>query len=110
MDTKILWMKNHEPEKLGAYKTFLPPNDYVIYKMTGEIAIDYSFSAGNIGGIFDSEYPRTWSEGAVKCNGNPDVYDASENCGIYRYCRRADEKKLLTSWDCARDAGDRKWD
>lgn len=58
--TKILWMKNQEPENWARTKLFLPPNDYVIYKLTGEIAIDYS-SAGNIGGIFDMN-TRTWSD------------------------------------------------
>jgi sugar (pentulose or hexulose) kinase len=58
--TKILWMKNNEPENWAKTKLFLPPNDYVIYKLTGEIAIDYS-SAGNIGGIFDMN-DRVWSE------------------------------------------------
>ncbi|WP_160725882.1 FGGY-family carbohydrate kinase [Bacillus sp. USDA818B3_A] len=58
--TKMLWMKNHEPENWKKTKLFLPPNDYVIYKLTGEIAIDYS-SAGNIGGIFDMNN-RTWSK------------------------------------------------
>ncbi len=58
--TKILWMKNNEPENWKKTKLFLPPNDYVIYKLTGEIAIDYS-SAGNIGGIFDMN-DRVWSE------------------------------------------------
>lgn len=58
--TKILWMKNNEPENWKKTKLFLPPNDYVIYKLTGEIAIDYS-SAGNIGGIFDMNN-RTWSK------------------------------------------------
>ena len=27
--TKILWMKNHEPENWAKTKLFLPPNDYV---------------------------------------------------------------------------------
>jgi hypothetical protein len=31
--TKILWMKNHEPENWQRTKLFLPPNDYVIYKL-----------------------------------------------------------------------------
>lgn len=57
--TKILWIKNNEPENWNRTKLFLPPNNYVIYKLTGEIAIDYS-SAGNIGGIFDMN-TRTWS-------------------------------------------------
>ena len=58
--TKILWLKNNEPVNWEKTKLFLPPNDYVIYKLTGEIAIDYS-SAGNIGGIFDMN-TRTWSK------------------------------------------------
>ncbi|MCT2344485.1 FGGY-family carbohydrate kinase [Niallia taxi] len=58
--TKILWMKNNEPENWRKTKLFLPPNDYVIYKLTGEVVIDYS-SAGNIGGIFDMNN-RAWSK------------------------------------------------
>lgn len=67
--TKILWMKNHEPENWEKTRLFLPPNDYVIYKMTGEIAIDYS-SAGNIGGIFDMNR-REWSEEMMEAMGIP---------------------------------------
>lgn len=67
--TKILWMKNHEPENWEKTRLFLPPNDYVIYKMTGEIAIDYS-SAGNIGGIFDMNR-RAWSEEMMEAMGIP---------------------------------------
>lgn len=67
--TKILWMKNHEPENWAKTKLFLPPNDYVIYHLTGEIAIDYS-SAGNIGGIFDMNQ-RTWSEELMDAMGIP---------------------------------------
>lgn len=67
--TKILWLKNHEPENWKKTKLFLPPNDYVIYKMTGEIAIDYS-SAGNIGGIFDINR-REWSKELMDKMGIP---------------------------------------
>ena len=67
--TKILWLKNHEPENWKKTKLFLPPNDYVIYKMTGEIAIDYS-SAGNIGGIFDMNR-REWSKELMDKMGIP---------------------------------------
>ncbi|AYE53788.1 FGGY-family carbohydrate kinase (plasmid) [Priestia megaterium NCT-2] len=66
---KILWMKNHEPENWKKTKLFLPPNDYVIYKLTGEIAIDYS-SAGNIGGIFDMNN-RSWSKEMMEEMGIP---------------------------------------
>lgn len=67
--TKMLWIKNNEPENWKKTKMFLPPNDYVIYKLTGKVAIDYS-SAGNIGGIFDMN-TRTWSEELLKEMGIP---------------------------------------
>lgn len=67
--TKILWYKNHEPENWKKTKLFLPPNDYVIYKLTGKVAIDYS-SAGNIGGIFDMN-TRTWSKELMDAMGIP---------------------------------------
>ncbi len=67
--TKILWLKNHEPENWAKTKLILPPNDYVIYRLTGEIAIDYS-SAGNIGGIFDMR-TRTWSQELMDAMGIP---------------------------------------
>ncbi|GAB3063468.1 FGGY-family carbohydrate kinase [Virgibacillus ainsalahensis] len=67
--TKMLWMKNNEPENWKKTKLFLPPNDYAIYKLTGNIAIDYS-SAGNIGGIFDMN-TRTWSKEMMDTMGIP---------------------------------------
>lgn len=57
--TKILWVRDNEPENWAKTSMFLPPNAYIIYKITGETAIDYS-SAGNIGGIFDMN-TRNWS-------------------------------------------------
>ncbi len=56
---KILWIRDNEPANWAKIKLFLPPNAYVIYKLTGRVAIDYS-SAGNIGGIFDMN-TRYWS-------------------------------------------------
>lgn len=67
--TKILWIKNHEPENWNRISMFLPPNAYVIYRLTGEIAIDYS-SAGNIGGVFDA-VNRTWSKPMMENLGIP---------------------------------------
>ena len=67
--TKMLWIKNHEPENWEKTELFLPPNDYVIYHLTGQIVIDYS-SAGNIGGIFDMR-TRTWSEEMMEAMGIP---------------------------------------
>lgn len=67
--TKILWMKNHEPENWAKTRMFLPPNTYVMKHLTGETAIDYS-SAGNIGGIFDMN-TRNWSEELLQAMGIP---------------------------------------
>ncbi|MHB1314710.1 MAG: FGGY-family carbohydrate kinase [Christensenellales bacterium] len=66
---KILWIKDNEPENWEKVKMFLPPNAYVIYKLTGEIAIDYS-SAGNLGGIFDMS-TRYWSFDLMDSMGIP---------------------------------------
>ena len=49
---KILWIRDNEPDNWRRTRLFLPPNNYVIYRLTGQVAIDYS-AAGNIGGIFD---------------------------------------------------------
>lgn len=58
--TKILWIKNNLPHVWEKIKYFLPPAPYIVYKLTGEVAVDYS-SAGNIGGVFDLKQ-RKWSK------------------------------------------------
>lgn len=67
--TKVLWIKNHEPENWKKTKLFLPPNNYVIYKLTGEVSIDYS-AAGNIGGFYDIN-KGTWSKEMMDAMGVP---------------------------------------
>ncbi len=67
--TKMLWIKNNEPEIWGKVYKFITPKDYVIWRMTGVSAIDYS-SAGNIGGIFDIR-KRAWSKDMSKALGIP---------------------------------------
>jgi len=70
--TKMLWIKNNWPDVWGKINYFLPPNAYVIYQLTGEIAVDYS-SAGNIGGIFDIN-SRDWSAEMMQELGIPIEY------------------------------------
>lgn len=67
--TKILWIRDNEPQNWEKTKMFLPPNSYVIYRLTGKVAIDYS-AAGNLGGIFDMR-ERKWSEPMLKAMGIP---------------------------------------
>lgn len=70
--TKMLWIKNNWPEVWKKINLFLPPNSYIIYSLTGEIAIDYS-SAGNIGGIFNLK-ERKWSTKMLNQLGIPLKY------------------------------------
>ncbi|NOX45241.1 MAG: FGGY-family carbohydrate kinase [Caldiserica bacterium] len=67
--TKILWIKNHEPESWKRIKLFLPPNAYIVYRLTGAVAIDHS-SAGNLGGLYDIRR-HTWSEEMAELLGIP---------------------------------------
>ncbi|HSV32157.1 MAG TPA: FGGY-family carbohydrate kinase [Atribacteraceae bacterium] len=57
--TKMMWIRNNEPEVWNKLFQFVTPKDYVVYRLTGELATDYS-SAGNIGGVFDI-HRREWS-------------------------------------------------
>ncbi|SFJ47393.1 xylulokinase [Halobacillus dabanensis] len=45
---KILWVKENEPELYGKASTFVLPKDYLRYRLTGEIAMDYSDAAGTL--------------------------------------------------------------
>lgn len=67
--TKMLWLRNHQPDVWRAARHLLPPNAFVIHRLTGEIAVDHS-SAGNIGGIYDIER-RTWSAEMLDALGIP---------------------------------------
>ncbi len=67
--TKMLWIKEHEPDNWRHTKLFLTPNQYIVYKFTGEIVIDRS-SAGNLGGIYDME-KCDWSDEMLCALGIP---------------------------------------
>ena len=56
----MMWIRDNENEIWNKTHKFVTPKDYVIYKLTGERAIDFS-SAGNIGGVFDLK-KMSWSE------------------------------------------------
>ncbi len=58
--TKIMWMRDNEPDLWKKVYQFVTPKDYVIHRLTGELATDYS-SAGNVGGFFDIR-KKTWSD------------------------------------------------
>ncbi|MDR3211682.1 MAG: FGGY-family carbohydrate kinase [Planctomycetota bacterium] len=70
--TKMMWLRNNEPENWKRVYQFSTPKDYIIYRLTGELATDYS-SAGNIGGVFDIR-KKTWSPEMCKILGIPQAY------------------------------------
>ncbi len=67
--TKILWIKNNEPENWAKIHRLETPNAYVIRKLTGVESIDHS-SAGNIGGIYNLA-KRNWSTELMEDMGIP---------------------------------------
>ena len=67
--TKMLWLRESRPDVWANTRYFLPPNAYVIYLLTGEVAVDHS-SACNIGGVYDIAR-RDWSDTALDMLGIP---------------------------------------
>ncbi|CAG9622320.1 xylulokinase [Sutcliffiella rhizosphaerae] len=45
---KLLWVREHEPEIYANAKTFLLPKDYLRYRLTGSIEMDYSDASGTL--------------------------------------------------------------
>lgn len=45
---KILWVKKHEPHIFSQIHTILLPKDYVRFRLTGEIHMDFSDAAGTL--------------------------------------------------------------
>ena len=68
--TKILWIKNNEPENWKKTRMFLPPSNYAIYKLTGKVSIDHT-AAGNLGGLYDIN-THTWSKEMLDAMGIPE--------------------------------------
>ncbi len=65
--TKMMWIRNNEPEIWRRTYKFVTPKDYMIFQMTGNEATDYS-SAGNIGGVFDIR-KKNWSDETINVLG-----------------------------------------
>lgn len=56
---KILWVKEHEPEIFEHARVFLLPKDYLRYRITGNIHMEYSDAAGTL--LLDVA-KREWSQ------------------------------------------------
>ena len=81
--SKILWVKNNEPENYYKCKHILLPKDYIRYKLTGEFATDVSDASGMQ--LLDIK-KRSWSDEVLKKLGInktllPKVYESPEITG-----------------------------
>lgn len=56
---KIIWVKKYEPENYSKAKLFLLPKDYLRFRLTGRLHMDYSDAAGTL--LLDIE-KRSWSD------------------------------------------------
>ena len=57
--SKILWVKNKEPENFGRIKKIMLPKDYLAYRLTGVHCTDYSDASGML--LLDVKNKR-WSK------------------------------------------------
>ena len=55
---KLLWVKEHEPDIMKQAAVFVLPKDYVRYRLTNKLALDYSDAAGTL--LLDVS-KREWS-------------------------------------------------
>src|SRR5690625_1329238 len=80
---KILWVQENEPEIFAKAKTFVLPKDYVRYRLTGTIHMDYSDAAGT--SLLDIAQ-KEWSQEICDALGIdlsicPPLVDSHENVG-----------------------------
>jgi len=69
---KLVWIRNHEPDRYARIHTVFSGHNYVVYRLTGERSIDYD-TAGILGGIFDPR-SKTWDEGVCQRLDLPSAY------------------------------------
>ncbi len=63
---KILWVKNHQPDRYAATHRFLCAKDFIAFKLTGRAVTDYSDASGS--NLFDLA-SRTWSADLIEAIG-----------------------------------------
>lgn len=81
--TKILWVRDNEPEVFARFRHILLPKDYVRLCLTGEHAMDVAEASGTL--MLDVAH-RRWSEEMMAAVGLPmsclpKLYESPEVCG-----------------------------
>ncbi|WP_280769661.1 xylulokinase [Salipaludibacillus daqingensis] len=67
---KLMWVKEHEKALFEKAKTFVLPKDYLRYRLTSEIHMDYSDAAGT---LLLNIAKKKWSEEMCSMNGIPSI-------------------------------------
>ncbi|MBX6358832.1 xylulokinase [Pseudacidobacterium ailaaui] len=80
--TKLLWVRDHEPEVYRKIAHVLCPKDYVRYRLTGTYAIDVQEASGTL--LLDVTH-RRWSEEVARASGVetswlPQLFESPEVC------------------------------
>ncbi|MHB1021008.1 MAG: xylulokinase [Acidobacteriaceae bacterium] len=80
--TKLLWVRDHEPEIFARIAHVLCPKDYVRYRLTGEYAMDVQEASGTL--LLDVTH-RRWSQEVAEAAGIsmqwlPKLYESPEIC------------------------------
>jgi xylulokinase len=80
--TKLLWVRDHEPEIWKRFRRVLLPKDYVRFRMTGVHAMDVAEASGTL--MLDVAH-RRWSEEMMSAGGLPmsclpKLYESPEIC------------------------------
>jgi xylulokinase len=81
--TKLLWVRDNEPEIWKRFRRVLLPKDYVRLRLTGEHAMDVADASGTL--MLDVAH-RRWSEEMMSAVGLPmsclpKLYESPEVCG-----------------------------
>jgi xylulokinase len=81
--TKLIWVREHEPELWSRFRSFLLPKDYVRFRLTGERATDVADASGTL--LLDVAH-RRWSDSMldslhIEESCLPALYESSEITG-----------------------------
>ena len=85
---KLLWVKENQPQIFQQAKTMLLPKDYLRFRMTGQLAIDYSDATGTV--MFDVD-KQQWSKEIL------DAFDIPEKI-CPPLVRSIDETGNINEW------------
>jgi xylulokinase len=105
--TKLLWVREHEPQNWQRVRKIMLPKDYVRLRLTGESAIDVADASGTL--MLDVAH-RTWSSEVLSKTGIdvmllPKLFESQDICGILSQAG-ADATGLRAGTQVVAGAGD----